>query len=289
MAEIRAKDTRTILLKILLYIIMTVFVVLAVYPILWLILQSFKTSQDYLRMNKLALPTNWYTGNYPFVWMAGHFERLIPNSILYTAVSVICIILFGFMAGFAFARIPSRATRFLYGSFIIGILLSIQSLMIPLFLLINFVGLYNTRLGVVIPYIGIGLSIGVYLGTAYMRGIPQELVDIARIDGAGYLKIFFLVILPLSAPAAVTVALLTGFSVMYGGLWNEYIFVDIITQSNRLKSLAVGITWFSPYWIASYYGRHFAALVIGLVPSALFYFVFRKQITKGVIGGSFSG
>jgi raffinose/stachyose/melibiose transport system permease protein len=149
--------------------------------------------------------------------------------------------------------------------------------MIPLFLLVNAVGLYNTRAGIVIPYIGTSLSFGVYLGTAYIRGIPQELIDNARLDGAGYLKIFFRIILPIAAPAAVTAALW-----VVPIIWNEYIFVDIITLSRRIKSVAVGIQWFNPYWIASYWGRHFSALVIGFVPTAVFYLLFRRRILKGI-------
>jgi raffinose/stachyose/melibiose transport system permease protein len=277
MADVRSKDVHALLVKVLFYTILIAFTVLAVFPILWLTIQSFKTAQEYLGRNPFSLPRRLYTDNYFYVWYGAHFYELFPNGILYTSVTVISVIVFGFMAAFAFTKIPSKATRFLHGSFILGILVSLQNLMIPLFLLVHAAGLYDTRAGIIIPYIGTSLSFGVYLGAAYIRGIPQELIDAARIDGTGYVRIFFLIILPLSAPAAVTTALW-----VVPLIWNEYIFVDIITLSKRLKSVAVGINSFNPYWTASNWGRHFAAMVIGIVPSALFYLYFRKRILKGI-------
>jgi len=265
------------------YTVVIAFTVLAVYPIFWLIIQSFKTTQEYMTSSKLALPKIWFYKNYPITWITGRFGILIINSVIYTAITVISVIVLSFMAGFAFAKIPSKLTPLLHGSFIIGILLTLQSILVPLFLMINAVGLYNTRLGVLIPYIGIGLPLGIYLSTEYIKSIPDEVLESARLDGAKYLKIFRSIIMPIASPVAVSVAIL-----MITGTWNEFMLVNILVSSNEIKSLPVGISMFSGA-LASDYGKQFAALVIGMTPMIIFYLIFRKRITKGVAVGAVKG
>jgi raffinose/stachyose/melibiose transport system permease protein len=269
--------------KILIYIIMALFTLLAVYPLLWLIIQSFKTTQEYLTTSKLALPALWFPGNYLYAWRMGKFGILLLNSIFYTAATVISVVVLGFMAGFAFAKIKNKATPLLHGIFIIGILLTLQSIMVPLFLLVNAVGLYNTRLGVLIPYIGIGLPMGVYLGTEFIRSIPEALIESARIDGAKYLRIFASIIFPMSAPVAMTVGILT-----FTSTWNEFMLINILTSNDLIKSIPVGINRFSGS-LASDYGKQFSALVIGMIPMVAFYLIFRKKITQGVAAGAVKG
>jgi len=267
----------------LMYLIVIIFTILAVYPIFWLVMQSFKTTQEYMTASKLALPVRWFSGNYPWAWTVGKFNTLILNSIFYTSVTVVSIILLSFMAGFAFAKLPSKLTPVLHGSFIIGILLTLQSILVPLFLMINAVGLYDTRLGVLIPYIGIGLPMSVYLSTEYIKSIPDSILESARLDGAKYLKIFRSIILPISAPVAATVAIITT-----TGTWNEFVLINILVAKNELKSLPVGINMFSGA-LASDFGKQFSALVIGMLPMVIFYVIFRKQITKGVSAGAVKG
>jgi raffinose/stachyose/melibiose transport system permease protein len=269
--------------KILIYIVMAAFTILALYPLLWLLIQSFKTTQEYLRTSKLALPVRWFAGNYSYAWKLGSFGTLLMNSILYTAVTVVSVVVLGFMAGFAFAKIGSRVTPFLHGLFIIGILLTLQSILVPLFLMVNAVHLYNTRLGVLIPYIGLGLPMSVYLGTEFIRGVPGAVIESARMDGARYLRIFASIIVPMTAPVAMTVGILT-----FTGTWNEFMLINILTSNDAIKSIPVGINRFSGA-LASDYGKQFSAMVIGIIPMLIFYLVFRKQITRGVAAGAVKG
>jgi raffinose/stachyose/melibiose transport system permease protein len=280
MADIRKNSSAA---KIVIYVIMAIFTVMAIYPLCWLIIQSFKTTQEYLTSSKLALPKVWFTGNYPYAWITGKFGILFINSVIYTAVTVISVVVLGFMAGFAFAKIRNRLTPILHGIFIIGILLTLQSIMVPLFLMVNAVGLYDTRLGVLIPYIGLGLPMGVYLGTEFIKSVPDALIESARIDGARYLRIFSSIIFPMTAPVAMTVGIIT-----FTGTWNEFMLINILSSSDSVKSIPVGIGRFSGA-LASDYGKQFSALVIGMVPMVLFYLVFRKQITKGVAVGAVKG
>jgi len=267
----------------LMYSIVILFAILAAYPIFWVIMSSFKTTQEFMATSKLSLPTRWFYQNYPLAWRDANFLVLILNSIFYTAVTVISVIILSFMAGFAFAKLPSKLTPVLHGSFIIGILITLQCIMIPLFLLIRTVGLYNTRFGVLIPYIGVGLPLGVYLATEYIRGIHNEIIESARIDGARFLRIFWKIILPMAAPVATTVAILTT-----TGTWNEFMLINILVAADNLKSVPLGMYMFSGV-MATDYGKQFAALVTGMLPMIVFYVIFRKQITKGVSAGAVKG
>jgi raffinose/stachyose/melibiose transport system permease protein len=269
--------------RVLIYIVMAFFTILAIYPLFWLVVQSFKTTQEYLTTSKLALPKLWFTGNYPWAWKYGKFGILLLNSVLYTGVTVFSVVVLGFMAGFAFAKIKSRATGILHGSFIVGILLTLQSIMVPLFLMVNAAGLYDTKPGVLIPYIGLGLPMGIYLGTEFIKSIPDALVESARIDGARYFSIFSNIIFPMTSPVAMTVAILT-----FTGTWNEFMLINILTSNDINKSIPVGISRFSGT-LASDYGKQFSALVIGMIPMVVFYLVFRRQITKGVAAGAVKG
>lgn len=269
------------------YIILGMFTILAIYPLLWLVLNSFKTTQEF-QLNKLGLPGSvegygWTFVNYADAWTRGKFPILILNSVIYTGVTTIVIILFSLMGSFAIAKIRNKASVFIHGSFVIGLLLTLQSIMVPLFLMVNWVGLYNTRLGVLIPYIGIGMPLGIYLGTEYVKSIPEALVESARIDGATYMKIFVSIVVPMAAPVATTLAILS-----FTGTWNEFMLINILTSDDKIKSLPVGIQKFAGA-LSSDYGKQFSALVIGLVPMLAFYLVFRKEITKGVAAGAVKG
>jgi raffinose/stachyose/melibiose transport system permease protein len=264
------------------YLVMIFFTVMAIYPLLWLLINSFKTTTEF-QLNKLGIPETWVTINYRDAWVRGKFPHLIMNSVIYTGITTLATLVFSFMAGFAFAKIPHKATKFLYGSFIIGLLMTLQSIMVPLFLLINWSGMYNSRLGVLIPYIGIAMPMGIYLGTDYIKSIPNALIESARIDGATYMKIFVSIIVPMAIPVGVTLAILT-----VTGTWNEFMLINILTSDDALKSLPVGVQKFAGA-LSSDFGKQFASLMIGLLPMLFFYLAFRKEITKGVAAGAVKG
>ena len=267
---------------VLTYAVLILFAILAIAPLLWLALNSFKTSQDY-QMNRLGLPKRWYWQNYPQAWTRGHFGIYIINSVIYTSITTIAILVLSFMSGFAFSKINNRNTKWIYGSYVVGILMTLQSIMIPLFIVINQVGLYDTKLGVLIPYIGIGLPMGIYLATEFMKSIPNALVESARLDGAHYFRIFRSIMAPMAAPVGVTIAIL-----QISGTWNEFMLINMLTSSTKNKSLPVGIQSFAGA-LSTDYGKLFASLMIGLIPMLAFYIIFRKEITKGVSAGAVKG
>ena len=268
--------------KVLAYGIMVLFATMTIYPILWLIMNSFKTTREF-QVSQLGFPKAPTLRNYVEAWKMGDFALLFPNSLLYTVVCTAGIVFLSLMAGFAFAKLRSRATKPIYSSFVIGILLTTQTLMIPLFLEVTLLGIYNTRLAVFLVYIGAGLPIGIYLATEYIRSIPMAVIESARIDGAKFFDIFIKIIVPMSVPVATTLAILN-----IANIWNEFALINILVSKTELKSLPLGIYKFSGS-LSTDYGKQFAALTTGMIPMLLFYIAFRKQITKGVAAGAVKG
>jgi raffinose/stachyose/melibiose transport system permease protein len=289
--------------RALAYLVMGLFALMTILPILWLVINSFKSNAEYY-LSKLALPQKLQWVNYSGAWDIGDFRELIGNSFIYTIGATLGIIFFSILAGFAFAKLRSKATPLIYGSFVMGILLSIQSLMVPLFIEVSqfdkilgalfqvlhlvknadsFHFFYNSRIGVLLVYIGSGLPIALYLSTEYIKAIPTALVEAARIDGAGFFRIFRAIIVPMCVPIATTVAILN-----ITGLWNEFALINILVSKTGLKTIPLGVMRFSGTMMADY-GKQFAALVIGMGPMLAFYLVFRKQITKGVSAGAIKG
>jgi len=264
------------------YIVMGLFALMTIYPIFWLIMNAFKPTREF-QVNRIGFPQNPTLENFAGAWNLGEFSKLFPNSFIYTILSTAGIIFLSVFAGFAFAKIKSRATKPIYGSFIIGILLTVQSLMIPLFLEVSLLGIYNTRFAVILVYVGSALPMGVYLSTEYIKSIPSALVESARIDGAGYFRIFRSIILPMTKPVATTLAILN-----ITNIWNEFALINILVSKTSLKSIPLGMYRFSGS-LASDYGKQFAALTIGMLPMLIFYIIFRKQITKGVSAGAVKG
>jgi raffinose/stachyose/melibiose transport system permease protein len=289
--------------KAIAYLVMSLFALMTVAPLAWLVMNSVKSTPEY-RLDKLSIPTELAWVNYSGAWEIGEFSKLIGNSFIYTLGSTLGIVLLAILAGFAFAKIRSKATPIIYGSFVMGILLSIQSLMVPLFIEVtqfdrllgsllqairliesadSFHLFYNSRVGVLLIYIGSGLPVALYMSTAYVRGIPDALVEAARIDGAGFFRIFRGIIFPMCVPIATTVAILN-----ITGIWNEFALINILVSRTELKSIPLGVYRFTGVMMADY-GKQFAALVIGMAPMLIFYLVFRRQITKGVSAGAVKG
>ena len=284
------------------YAVMILFSLLAIVPIVWLVLNSFKSTVEF-RTNMAGWPKQWFLKNYTGAWKAGDFGTLFLNSIVYTIGSVGIAAFLSLFAGFGFAKIPGKSARTVYSVFILGLLLTTQTLMVPIFLQVSQLDLalgrfleavgickaedfhlfYNTRFGVMLVYIGSLLPIGIYLCTDYIRSIPTSLIEAARIDGSGYFKIFRLVVFPMCLPVLITLGLLN-----IPTIWNEFALINILVSKTSLQSLPLGIYRFSGT-LSSDYGKEFAALVIGLMPMLLFYMAFRKQITENVGAGAIKG
>jgi raffinose/stachyose/melibiose transport system permease protein len=255
-------------------VVMVTFAVLTIYPLVWLLLSSFKLNAEIV-LNPLGIPAAPTLENYTRAWTLGNLGTALWNSFLYSILATVGTVLLALAAAFAIAKFPFKSAKFYLGAFTVGLMLTIHAGVIPLFLVESRLGLLNTWPGVILPYIAYNLPLTILIALGYLRGIPDAILESAEMDGAKYGRIFWALIVPLSAPVVATMTILS-----FLQNWNEFFFVFVFTTKVALKSLPVAITQFAGRLNVDY-GLQYAALVIGILPMIVFYLVFHKQLKKG--------
>lgn len=229
--------------------------------------------------NRVSWQTIWW--NYTSAWQRGGLGMGFINSLIYTIVSTFCVVLFGLMLSYGITKFSFKKLAALVSALIaLGYLLDINQLIVPLFLMLSNLGLTNTHIGVILVYVAFGLPLAVMLGSTFIRGLPDSLVESAYIDGANPMRTFISIIIPMTVPVIVTISIQTAL-----GIWNEYLLVMVLASAEATKSLPVGIFSFSSR-TGLQLGWQIAALVIATLPVLVVYFIFQKDLAKGVAGGA---
>ena len=262
------------------YILMLSFAVLTLFPLIWLFYSSFKLNAE-IMIYPLGLPKEPTLFNYTESWAKGGLGIALLNSFIYTITATVSTMLFAMAAAFGLTKFPFKSAKVFTSIFAFGLMISVHAVIIPLFQLESKLGMINTRLGVIIPYIAFDLPLSIMIAISYVRGIPNALIESAEIDGAKYRYIFWMMIMPLSVPVIATMVILS-----FLHHWNEFLFVFVFTTKAALKSLPVAITQFAGRLNIDY-GLQYASLVIGVLPMIVFYIIFHAQLIQGFGGGVF--
>jgi len=258
---------------------MITFTLLTVVPLVWMILSAFKPHALIVRQ-PLAPPFTFYIENFILSWTQGHLGIYFLNSIVYSLSATFVTVGLAMSSGYALSKFQYRSGRIIYGFYTLGLLITVHSVIVPLFIMETKLGISNTRLGVILPYIAFGLPFQVFLATTYVKGIPDSMQESAIIDGATFLEVFVKIIIPVATPILSTMFIYT-----FLGNWNEFILVLTLTSDMMIRSLPVGINSFAG-GMSRDYGLQFAALVIGTVPMIIFYMIFKDKIAQGFAAGS---
>ena len=206
------------------------------------------------------------------------------NSVVYALVSTGLVILLGAMIGFATSKMGfGRVSGVVLATIGLGYLISIPTLIIPLFLMLSKAGLTNSHLGLLLVYTATGLPLSVLLMTQFMRDLPDSLIESGFMDGASSYMVFSAIILPMTLPVMITIGIIS-----FLGVWNEFLLVLVLASTEATKSLPVGVFSFSSL-TGTQLGWQLAALVIATLPAILMYLSFSKQITRGVVAGAVKG
>ena len=304
--DLESRNQHPLRWKLVAYIVMVGFMALTIGPLIWLGYSSFKPHAEIVR-NIFSLPslsypllpepeeqgragtnTNRSVFNRPFylvqnyvtAWTRGSLAICAFNSVLYSVVTTVISTILALTTGYGLAKFGYKISGPIYVFFMMGLLLTVHSILVPLFVMETKLGIANTRLGVILPYIAFGLPFLVFLGTSFVKGLPAELEEAAIIDGASYLDVFWHVILPVSQPVVATMAIFR-----FLGAWNEFAMVFILTSETAIRTLPVGINAFAG-GLTRDYGTQFAALMIGTLPMIIFYIFFNKQIQEGFASGA---
>lgn len=249
------------------------------FPMIWMVLSSFKSNAD-IFSSPFALPTSIDLGRWADAWEVGQIGRYALNSAIVTTVSVTGILLLGAGAAFAFSRYRFRGRAAFMSLFALGLLLPLQSYFIAQSSLFTQLAITDTRLALIIPYTAMGLPLAIYLLKVYLDALPEELFEAARIDGAGDLRVFRALALPLLRPGLATVAIFSALA-----SWNEFLLALLYIQDDTLKTIPTGLLAFSSRYVTDY-SLLFSALSIITLPMIVIYVVFNRQIVEGITAGS---
>jgi raffinose/stachyose/melibiose transport system permease protein len=219
--------------------------------------------------------------NYPRAWVASNIGRLYWNSIYVSTVSMVVTVAISALAGYGLGRIRFAGRGVVYGIVLVGLTIPLQIALIPLFMNLRTLGLLNTPFALIGPYTAFGLAFGTFIMKGFFQGLPRELEEAARLDGAGEFRIFARVMLPLTRPALATVAIF-----LFLQNWNEFLFALTFITEGRMRTLPTGI-----YALLSseFYGNYpilAASLVLFSLPVLVLYFLFQQQFVEGITAGA---
>ena len=248
-------------------------------PLLLMGLSAFKTNAE-LFTDPFALPESWSLDNVREVWDGTSFPLYLLNSLLVTGASVLLILLTGVMAAYAIARYPFRGSGVVLMLFVAGLTVPLKLAVIPLFLQLDRLGLFDTRTGLVLVYTAMGLPSAVFILTGFLRSLPGELEQAARIDGASELRIMVQVMLPLARPALAIAAIQNAVPI-----WNDFFFPLVFITSDSRKTLSQGLTVFMGEY-GTEWGVLFAGLTLAAAPVVVFYLLLSRQFTAGMTQGA---
>ena len=279
-APLYGKD---LLLAIIRWILIIFFAVYTLFPLIWLIISSLKTNFEFLAGSPFALPKVPQWQNYVnALAVAGLGGRLLNSVFVGLAATAVNVIIAS-MGAYCISRFRFKGREKIFTLFTAGILVPLNALMVPYFVIINKLGLYNTYGGMILLYCAIGIPMSTFLIRGLMDSVPMELEEAAYIDGCGFFGRFFYLILPLSRTGIVTAA-----TFEFLTCWNEFVFANLIVSSEKLRTVQVGIRYFTNQFSTDYVSMY-AAIVISIIPSILGYIIFQEQIIAGMTSGAVKG
>ncbi|ROR27201.1 carbohydrate ABC transporter membrane protein 2 (CUT1 family) [Mobilisporobacter senegalensis] len=269
--------------KRILLIILIIIALTQLFPLYWLITFSLKSNIEIFGDNVIGLPKDWRWINYKTALSDGGILRYFLNSTFYSVVTVGVTGLFTAMAGYAIARMKWKLSNVTYGFFTLGIMIPTQAALLPLFQVLDKMGLKGGYLGLLIPYISFAIPMSIMILVGFYRGIPKEIEEAAYIDGSGVFRCFATIILPIIKPALATASIFT-----FLGTWNELMFANTLVDSSDFRTLPVGIMSFSGQYSTDW-GLIGAAMVIATLPTIIVYFFLSNQVQESLVAGAVKG
>jgi multiple sugar transport system permease protein len=260
----------------LLYALLTVLAAVTLIPFVWVMFGAFKSQAEIMAAPGAWLPRDF--GNFDnFIELFEHrqFGTFMRNSLIVSAITVVANVLFSSMAGYALAKLPFKGSRLVFACVLVAMMVPYVALFVPQFFVIVQMGLVNTLTAVVLP-IAV-MPIAVFIMRQFADSIPDDLLEAARLDGAGELRIFFGIFLPLLGPAVATVAIIT-----FLNSWNYFLWPLIVAQSQETYTLPVGLSIASQAANSTDYGLLLAGAVVVLLPVLLLFLFLQKYFVRGI-------
>lgn len=271
--------TRSALNSILYHIICILLAVIMVYPILWLLFSSFKSQQNIFENALSLLPEEWIFSNFQNGWKGFggvNFGVFFKNSFI-IAIGATFLSVFGSVfVAYGFARIKFAGQKFWFACMMLTLMLPVQILMVPQYMLFSKLKWINTYLPLIVPYFG-GYAFFIFLCMQFIKGIPRDLDEAAVIDGCGKISMFFYIILPLSKSAMITSAIFS-----FYWRWEDFVGPLLYLKKPKMYSVSVALKLFADPNSVTDWGAMFAMSFLSLIPVFLVFLFLQKYIVEGI-------
>lgn len=264
------------------YTVLVFTVVVSILPIFWVIISSFKTNAQILG-NPFSLPSSISFEPYVYLFQKYDFMRYTLNSFLVSISSTVASLLIYAMGGYVIAKFRFPGRNLFFALFTITLLVPGQSKAQPIFSLIMDLNLYDNIWGLSLVYLSAGMAMSMFILKTSFMSVPVSLDEAARLEGAGFMRTFWTINLPLARNGIATAGIL-----MFLNNWNEYFYASLLTSSNENRTLPLALQFFNEAF--SYdYTKLFAALTVVVLPGIILYALTQKQVQESVVAGSVKG
>ncbi|MFE4667168.1 carbohydrate ABC transporter permease [Streptomyces sp. NPDC056716] len=261
--------------------VLVIWAIMVVLPLLWAVMTSFKDDRS-IFTSPWSLPDRPHFENWSRAWTEANMSDYFLNTVLVVGGSLLGTLLLGSMAAYVLARFEFPGNRFLYYLFIGGMSFPIMLALVPLFYVVNNMGLLNTIHGLILVYIAYSLPFTVFFLTAFFRTLPTSIAEAAFVDGASHSRTFFRIMLPMAKPGLVSVGIFN-----FLGQWNQYMLPTVLNTDPDTRVLTQGLVQLavSQGYKGDWSGL-FAGLVMAMLPVLAAYLVFQRQVVQGLTAGA---
>lgn len=260
--------------KFLMYAVTVLLILMFLFPLVWMLLTSFKSAEEILRIPPSILPDSFNLKNYADALVKQPIFRFLLNSLIISLGSAAFSVLITAMAGYGFSKFKFRGKEAMFFLILSFLIVPFQSIVVPLYKWITKFGLTDTYLGIALPLLV--SAFGVFLMRQAMDTIPNDLIEAARIDGCGEFKTFLLIVFPNVKTFVATQAI-----IKFLWSWNEFYWPLVITNKPEMKVITVGIQSFTSMYYTEY-NLVMAAAVLSILPMAIMFAIFQKGIVRAV-------
>jgi len=257
--------------------------IIQIFPLIWLIFFSLKSNSEIFGGNIIGLPEKFMWQNYKQAFVGGKVGLFFFNSVIVTGVTIIVSGLLASMTAYAIVRMKWKLSKPILTIFLMGMMIPVHAALLPLFLILKNLGLYDTLWALIVPYTAFALPMAIFILTSFLQSIPKELEEAALMDGCNIYQSFFRVILPIIRPALATVSIFT-----YLFTWNELMFAVTFISKQQYKTLTVGIMSMVGQYSTNW-GPIGAGLVIATLPTVLIYILMSNQVQRSLTSGAVKG
>lgn len=265
--------------RIFVYLLLVLVAISTIYPLFFMLISSFKDKFEYMQ-NMFGLPSSLNLNNYKSIFKSFDIMKLMANSFFVTVFSVAISLMINSMAAFSMAKLNYKGKDTIFRLIMFVLLVPSQALMMPIYIIVSKLGLVNTHIGVILVYVSTSIAFSTYLLYQNCRDIPNEMIEAARIDGAGYPSIYFRIVVPMLRATMATLGILNFLS-----FWNEVVYSRLILQKTEMQTMTLGLMTLS-----GKYGTNMplmmSGLMINLVPALMIFLIFNKYLAKGITMGS---